>query len=106
MDAGFYQWETADMLIMLDGDDVLVNTRDVIVSVVQGAARVDYHKDALTIDADANTIGVHFSQEDAGLFMDGRATVQVNILYGTGERDVTEKGCIEIYGNLYKQVME
>ena len=106
MQAGFYQWETADLLIMLDGDGILANTTDVVVSIVQGAARTDYHKADLVIDEQANTIEVHLSQEDAGKYMAAKATVQVNILYGTGERDVTDKGCIDVFANLYGQVME
>ena len=104
--AGIYQWETADLLIKLDGDGIFANTTDIVVSIVQGAARADYHKADLVVDEDAGTIEIHMSQEDAGKYMAAKATVQVNILYATGERDVSETGCIEILGNLYGQVME
>ena len=104
--AGIYQWETADLLIKLDGDGIFANTTDIVVSIVQGAARTDYHKADLVLDEDAGTIEIHMSQEDAGKYMAAKATVQVNILYATGERDVSETGCIEILGNLYGQVME
>lgn len=105
-DAGFYQWETADLVIELDREGVLSDTKDVIVSIAQGAKHFDYHKDELLIDEEANAIGLHFSQEDAGELGASSAAVQVNILYNSGERDVSEVGTIGILSNLYKQVME
>lgn len=107
-ETGIHQLETADFLIELTGDveGVLSDTVDIVVSAVQGATRIDYHKDELIIDVDAGTIGVKFAQEDSGKFSPGSVAVQVNILYGDGRRVVSESGVFAIYSNLYREVME
>lgn len=102
---GFYQFETADLVISLNKPNVLKDAQDVVVSIVQGSARLDYHIDDLELDTDTSQIGVHISQEDAGKFKNATAAVQVNVLYETGERDVSAQGSISIFTNLYKQVM-
>lgn len=104
---GFYSWETADIAITLEKDGVLDGIKDVIVSFVQGATRVDFHADDLEIDVATNTLTAHFTQEQAGLFTGNReAAVQVNVLYDDGERDVSARGKVAILPNLYEEVME
>lgn len=104
---GFYQYETASLHIELDAPGVLNDTADVVLSIQQGTVQVDYHKDALEIDADASTIDVEMSQEDAGKFSAARGcAVQVNILYNGGQRSVSAVGEISVFANLYGQVLE
>lgn len=109
---GFYQWETADIALVIEDDEgspkpgVLDNLEDVVVSIAQGARQVDWHMDELGIDAAASTINLHLTQQKAGKFSgDTPAKVQVNILYDNGERDVTVRGTIDVFGNLYRQEM-
>lgn len=104
--AGFYQYETADLEITLEKDQVFVDAKDVVVSIVQGSTRIDYHADQLDIDTETNTILMHITQEDAGMFGNSSAVVQVNVLYEDGERDVSAQGTISIFANLFKEVME
>ena len=111
--SSFYQWETVDLELVIEDDDgtpktgVLDGVRDVAVSLAQGCTRLDVHIDDLHIDAEASTIDLHLSQEEAGRFSaKEEVVVQVNILYENGERDVTEKGFVHVYDNLYRRVME
>ena len=110
--SGFYQWETVDLQIVIEDEEgnpkagVLDNVRDVVVSIAQNCSRIDLHIDELDIDAASSAINLHLSQEDAGSFSSkGSAQVQVNILYEGGERDVTVKGTVEVFGNLYGESM-
>ena len=109
---GFYQWETADLQLIIEDDEgnpkpgVLDNLEDVVVSIAQGSRQVDWHIDELGIDAAASAINLHLTQEKAGKFSgDAAAKVQVNILYSNGERDVTVKGTIDVLSNLYRREM-
>lgn len=110
---GFYQWETADLEIIIEDDDgnpkagVLDNLKDVVVSISQGPGKQeDWHLDELGIDAAASTVNLHLTQQKAGKFSgDAPAKVQVNILYNNGERDVTVKGTIDVFSNLYRKEM-
>lgn len=101
---GFYQWETADLVIKLKKAGVLVGADDIVVSIVQGAARLDLHKDEVSVDEAKDVIGVKFTQEQAGLFEPARATVQVNIL-SDGERTVSAQGQFSVLANLYREAM-
>ena len=104
---GFFQFETASLEIELDKDGWLAGTLDVVVSIVQGRTRLDLHKADLTIDEEASTIVCYLSQEQAGAFDSSKGVaVQVNVLYEDGERDVSETGTVDVFANLYRQVME
>lgn len=103
--AGFCQWETADLVLEVDRDGALVNTADVIVSLVQDSERIDYHKQDLLIDEDAGEIALHINQGDSGKFRISPVYLQVNILYESGERIASEVAEANIYGNLYRQEM-
>lgn len=104
---GFYQWETATLTIHIGKvKDVFVDTRDIVLSVVQGTIRCDFHKDALVIDEENNLVSAHLSQEDTGKFRVGTAAVQMNIYYDDAERDATGEGELTVLRNVYRQVME
>lgn len=105
MSAGFYQFETVDIEITLDKEDVLVDAKDIVVSIVQSGTRLDIHKDELGVDEETSTLSVHLSQEQASKFAAGKAMVQVNVLYESAERDVSAQGELSIFTNLYRQVM-
>ena len=108
---GFFQWETADVKIMLvDQDDnpipgILNGVKDVTASFVQGINSQHFHLEQLGVDPATSSIFVRFEQEQSAVFIKGKAEVQVNIYYDNAERDTSLKGVINIYDNLYKRIM-
>lgn len=107
----FYQWTTAKLLLIIGGENPLQDTRDILVSFVQGETELDFHKDDLEVDEEASTVTVSLSQEDTGSFRvdpngTGKVNVQVNVYYEDSDRDATGEGEITILRNLYKKVME
>ena len=110
--AGFYSWETVSLpLTITDPEgqpatEALVDCEEVVVTISQGRCRrVELGSSELAIDPETATIVASLTQEQTGLFQEGAAQVQVNILYRDSERDVTTKGSIEVHDNLHKKVM-
>lgn len=102
--AGFYIWETADLAITLS-EPVLVDYKEVIVSIAQTGTKPLHLTDDDVQVTDESTITISLSQEQTGQFHEGAAKIQVNVLFESSERDTTAKGTLDVLDNLYKQVM-
>ena len=105
----FYQWETTSFRITTKDPTKLVGYDKIVVSLHQGpvAGGVRVHKiiDSSDIDTGSGIIIVNLSQTDTSKFVAGTATLQVNIYYTGGDRDPSEQIKVDVYDNLYKQVM-
>ena len=103
--AHFYIYETVDLPIVLSDPTALQDYEKVVVSISQ----TDYHElnisDGLGIDVDNATINVHLTQEQTAKFRKGVAKIQVNIKYKNTNRDVSAMAHIDVFDNLYKEIM-
>lgn len=113
--ASFYKYETVDIPLIFTPSGVLDGYKHIVVSLAQcGETLVNKTEedDDLDIDVANDTITLHLSQEDTGLFSGGdigsplKANVQVNIYYNNTERDVSAVKSIDVYENLYSKVIE
>ena len=104
--AGFTAWTTPVVTFVLDVPGALKATTDVVLSIVQGATRLDLHADALDIDADAGTITAELTQAQTGAFKGDRpADVQANIYYEDGTRVPSEIIHLAVLANLFEEEM-
>ena len=118
--SSFIQYETLPLEIELVDDNgdpiegILDGVSSCVVSFDQPeVAHLDKTGDDLTLNAETSTITVKMSQEDTAQFeraktgrcSNTRVSVEVNILYADGSRLPSEIGELEVYNNLYKQVM-
>ena len=97
---GFYRWATPHITARVAKPGALEGTKDVVLTIAQGAKTWDFHKDELEIDEAAGTVGVTLTQAVTGELEAATVEVQLNILYDNGNRDPTCKGCINIFENL------
>lgn len=103
--AGFYIYETYDLHITLS-EDALADAEQVVVSIVQGKVALHFTGAQVGVDG-ANALNVRLSQEDTARFTPGmRAKVQVNVRYADSGRDTSAQGELEVYDNLYREVMD
>lgn len=116
MSTGFTAFETVDLQLTIEPTGALVDYQEIMVSVVQGAQRVDkpYQKDAPEVDGDV--IHLRLEQDETGKFTyyepnpcgepDLRnPRIQVNVLYEGGERRTTNIANLDLYEQLYKKKM-
>lgn len=110
--ARFYRYETVDIPLKFTPTGVLENYKHIIVSISQdGMVQIDKNENQLSINENEDTITLSLNQEETGKFAGGKsgnpriAEIQVNIYYESTERDVSTIGTIEVYENLYKQVI-
>lgn len=106
--AGFYIYETKPLTLRFKPDGVLVNSKEIIVTILQGISGTLIEKtgEDLEINLTDNTVTIHLSQEETARFQPGTAQVQVNILYEDRERDTTVQAQIGVYDNLHREIME
>lgn len=106
--AGFYIYETKPLTLRFKPDGVLVNSKEIIVTILQGISGTLIEKTGadLAINLTDNTVTIHLSQEETARFQPGTAQVQVNILYEDRERDTTVQAQIGVYDNLHREIME
>ena len=106
--AGFYIYETKPLTLRFKPDGVLVNSKEIIVTILQGISGTLIEKTGadLAINLTDNTVTIHLSQEETASFQPGTAQVQVNILYEDRERDTTVQAQIGVYDNLHREIME
>lgn len=111
-EAFFFQYETAELKLLIRGEGKPLEGYDkVVVSFDQGAQRGMHHADfafdagSAEVDVEESTITLYLGQEDTGQFAAAPARVQVNIHYTDQERDVTLEGRVEVRENIYKRVM-
>lgn len=109
---GFYRYETVDIPLVFTPNEVLEGYKHIVVSIAQDkSTRVNKTEDDIDIDVAENKITVHLSQEETGMFDGGdrnnprKAQIQVNIYYNNAERDVSTVGILDVYDNLYKEVI-
>jgi len=110
--ARFYRYETVDIPLKLTPTGVLENYSKIVVSIAQdGMVQINKTNNELGIDIETDTITLSLSQEETSKFAGGKegnpriAEIQVNIYYASTERDVSTTGTIEVYENLYKEVI-
>lgn len=103
--AGFYIYETYDLQITLSDPSALDDYKTVVVSLAQGKTKLNFTDPGI----DEGVINVHLSQEQTALFKPSsnanKVTVQVNIYYTDTERDTSAQGFLEVYDNLYREVI-
>lgn len=104
---GFYVWETATFDLKLSSP-ILVDYNKIIVSIYQPSrTQLDLTLgDGSLAVKDASTIGVSLTQEQTSMFRPGLATLQLNVLFNSTERDVSSEATLHVYSNLYERVME
>ena len=107
MEAGFYIFETKPLTLKFKPDGVLVNSREIIVTILQGVSGAMVEKTGadLTINLAENAVELHMSQEETAKFQPGTALIQVNILYDDEERDTSVQGKMNVYDNLHREIM-
>lgn len=110
---GFYKYETVDIPLVFTPNEVLEGYKHIVVSIAQDkSVLVNKKEDELEIDVPENKITVHLSQEETARFdggdrnNPGKAKIQVNIYYNNSERDVSTVGMLDVYDNLYKEVIQ
>lgn len=110
--ARFYRFETVDIPLKLTPVGVLENYSKIVVSIAQeGMTQINKDESQLGIDVGNDIITLSLSQEETSKFAGGncnnprKATIQVNIYYESTERDVSTTGTIDVYDNLYKEVI-
>lgn len=104
--AGFYRYETANLDIELLADDVFEDYTEIVVSISQKmGAKIHKRSEDLVIDTENNLLTVRLSQEETAQFVRGEALIQVNIMYADSERETSSQSVIEIWDNLYDEVM-
>lgn len=110
--ARFYRFETVDIPMKLTPVGVLENYSKIVVSIAQeGMVQINKDESQLGIDIENDIITMSLSQEETCLFDGGnmgnpkRAYIQINIYYESTERDVSTTGTIDVYDNLYKEVI-
>jgi len=110
--ARFYRFETVDIPMKLTPVGVLENYSKIIVSIAQeGMVQINKNENELSIDVNNDVITMSLTQEETSKFAGGsngnprKATIQINIYYESTERDVSTTGTIDVYDNLYKEVI-
>lgn len=109
--ASFYRYQTAEIPITFSPAGVLEGYSHIIVSLYQAGTQVDKTEDDLIVDVENNKITLSLSQEDTSVFAGGEkgkannVIIQVNIYYNNNKRNVSTKGTIEVYDNLYDKVI-
>ena len=109
--ARFYRYETVDIPLKFTPSGVLENYKHIVVTISQdGMIKINKTEDNLSIDVNEDLITLSLSQEETGKFGGGKTTprqadIQVNIYYESTERDVSTIGTIDVYENLYNQVI-
>lgn len=105
--AGFYIYETKPLTLRFKPDGVLVNSKKIIVTILQGISGTMIEKTGtdLAVNLTDNTVMVHLSQEETAQFTPGTAQIQVNILYEGEERDTSVQAQIGVYDNLHREIM-
>lgn len=112
---GFHRYETEPLMLVIERDGVdrpLEGYARIAVSFDQrsteGSCHIDYlyEPGAPEVDVAASAINLHFTQEEAAQFVAARANVEVNILYEGGERAATCEGVVNVWRNLYDEVMQ
>lgn len=107
MAAGFYIYETKPLTLRFKPDGVLVNSKKIIVTILQGISGTMIEKTGtdLAVNLTDNTVTVHLSQEETARFTPGTAQVQANILYEDEERDTSVQAQIGVFDNLHREIM-
>ena len=107
-----YTYTTPSFTISFKESNVLTNYRKIVVSLKQdGITEIDKFEDDLEIDLEQDTITVEFTQEETGKLFGGKpddpnyARIQVNIYYEDEDRNSTSTETIEVYSNLYEDVI-
>ena len=109
--AKFYRFETVDIPLKFTPTGVLNDYKHIVVTISQdNMIKIDKTEDELIINENEDRIILSLSQEETGKFAGGKTTpriadIQVNIYYETAKRDVSTVGTIEVYDNLYKEVI-
>ena len=110
--AYFYRYETVDIPLKFTPTGVLNGYKHIVVSINQDEmVKIDKDDNDLDINVEEDIITISLSQEETSQFSSGsdnnprKAKIQVNIYYNNSERDVSTIGFIDVYDNLYKQVM-
>lgn len=109
--ARFYRFETIEIPLKFTPTGVLNNYRHIIVSIEQNGIQINKNENELSIDTENDLITISLSQEETSKFYGGnlttpeKANIQVNIYYESTERDVSTIGTIDVYDNLYKEVI-
>ena len=116
MSTGFTAFETVNLQLTIEPQGALDGYQEIMVSIVQGAQRVDkpYPKDAPEVDGDI--INLRLEQDETGKFTyyepnpcgepDPRnPRIQVNVLYQDEERSTTNIANLDLWEQLYKKKM-
>lgn len=103
--AFFYIYETANLPIVFNNPEVLDDYAEIMVSISQKNRKSLHISEGYVVDREHGIIYIHLSQEDTSGFKVGTAEVQVNIKYLNSERDTSAKTTVDVYDNLYKEVM-
>lgn len=109
--ASFYKYETVEIPITFTPSGILEGYSHIIISLYQAGTQIDKTEEDLEIDIANNKITLSLDQEETGLFAGGdkndakKVIIQVNIYYNNNKRSVSTKGTIDVYDNLYKQVI-
>ena len=111
--ARFYRYETVDIPLKFTPVGVLNDWKHIVVSIAQnGLVQINKSDNELSINTEEDTITISLNQEETALFAGGRenspktADIQVNIYYNSTERDVSTTGSIEVYENLYEEIID
>lgn len=109
---GFYRYETVDIPMVFTPNNVLEGYHHIIVSLAQNNnLKITKKENELDIDVAHNKITFSLSQEETGMFQASDdetsryAKIQVNIYYNNQERDVSTVGLLEVFENLYAEVI-
>lgn len=116
--AGFFTWEDAviDFPIVHEDDtpapEFVRGYRECVVTFWQGGrAVVEKRGSDVGVDEEAAVVAVRLGQDETGLFRGGtedapaRADVQLNVINGIGDRDVTFETSIDVWRNLHPRRM-
>lgn len=103
--ASFYRFETTALTLKFTPEGILDDYKHIVVSISQTDNQLDLSENNLSIDELNDSITFSLSQEQTSQFRVGRAEIQVNIYYNDTNRNVSTKGYIEVYDNLYNKVM-
>lgn len=100
-------WTTPRLVFDLGVPGALDNITDVVLTIKQGAVKLDLHANELELDPQGPTISVKLTQEQSGLF-DGKrpAEVKANLYYEDGDRLPTDVAQLGVEDNFYEEVMK
>lgn len=100
-----YQYQTIDLPLELNVEGVLQGWKKVYVSIQQGEVFIEQDDSTLGIDEEHDTINMHLSQEETGMFRVGPALLQVNIFKEGDVRPVSDEVEIEFAKNQHPRVI-